>query len=76
MKMPMKKAKAGSTKPHIRMRKLASSPPSAFPQGAAAFPPMGAPMGADPSAPPGGPPDPTQAMAGPPSGAAPGSMGS
>lgn len=55
----------GSTKPHIRMRKLKSVAASAFPQAQAAFPTDG---GADPATP-------DDASAGPAMGAAPGTMG-
>lgn len=70
MKMPsMKPGKAGSAKPHIRMRKLKPVAASAFPQTPMAFP----------SAPPQGAPDPSQAMGpmagGMPSSGAPGDMG-
>ena len=39
MKMPMKSGKAGSAKPHIRMRKMKTVAASAFPPSPMAFPP-------------------------------------
>lgn len=69
----MKTGKASSGKPHIRMRKMASSPGSAFPPSPMAFPPS-PPQGADPSTAMGGPAGPMPG--GPPAGggAAPGDM--
>lgn len=68
----MKMGKAGSAKPHIRMRKLKSVAGSAFPTAPMAFPPS-PPQGVDPGAAMGGP---AGAMPGGMSGgAAPGDMG-
>lgn len=55
MKKMMKTGKAGSGKPHIRMRKTKSTPSSAFPAGPGAFPPM-PPQGVDPATAMGGAP--------------------
>lgn len=68
MKKTMKTGKAGSAKPHIRMRKMKSVAGSAFPTAPMAFPPS-PPQGVDPAAAMGGP------AGGMPTGAAPGSMG-
>lgn len=54
MKKMMKTGKAGSAKPHIRMRKLKPVAASAFPTAPMAFPPS-PPQGVDPSTAMGGP---------------------